>query len=102
MLAAPSRNAAQTSPGGPGRSSAAITSQSTSRAGATAAMPMTVGSDSSRFIWISYRRAGTGKRPTLGGLAKRDRQRCVTGEGAGTNLPAVDWAVRPYRQQETI
>jgi hypothetical protein len=26
----------------------------------------------------------------------------VTGEGAGTNLPAVDWAVRPYRQQETI
>jgi len=46
MLAAPSRKDTQTSPGGPGRSSAAMTSQSTSKAGATAAMPITVGSDS--------------------------------------------------------
>ena len=50
MLAAPSRNAVQTLAGGPGRSSAAITSHSISSAGATAAVPMTVGRDSSRFI----------------------------------------------------
>src|SRR6185437_6785889 len=50
MLAAPSTNAAQTIAGGPGRSSAAITSQSSSSAGAMAAAPMTVGRVSSRFM----------------------------------------------------
>src|SRR4051794_3501083 len=50
MLAAPSRNAAQIWKGGPGRSSAAITSQSINSAGAMAAAPMTVGRDSSRNI----------------------------------------------------
>src|SRR5271156_2916903 len=50
MLAAPSRNAVQTFSGGPGRSSAAITSHRISSAGATAAVPITVGRDSRRFI----------------------------------------------------
>ena len=50
MLAAPSRKAVQTLAGGPGRSSAAITSHSNSSAGATAAVPITVGRDSRRFI----------------------------------------------------
>src|SRR6478735_894293 len=50
MLAAPSRKAVQTLAGGPGCSSAAITSHSNSSAGATAAVPMTVGRDSRRFI----------------------------------------------------
>src|ERR1700680_2462640 len=50
MLAAPSRNAVQTLAGGPGRSPAAITSHSISSAGATAAVPMTVGVDSRSSI----------------------------------------------------
>ena len=50
MLAAPSRNAIQTCAGGPGRSSAAMTSHSTNNAGAIAAAPMTVGRDSSSSI----------------------------------------------------
>ena len=50
ILAAPSRNAVQTLAGGPGRSSAAITSHNTNSAGATAAVPMTVGSDARRFM----------------------------------------------------
>ena len=50
MLAAPSRNAVQTLRGGPGRSSAATTSHRISSAGAMAAVPMTVGRDSRRFI----------------------------------------------------
>src|SRR5258706_15389722 len=66
MLAAPSRKAVQTFAGGPGRSSAAITSHSNSSAGATAAGPMTVGRDSRRFIAMAnmpffhliYRAAG--------------------------------------------
>ncbi len=53
MLAAPSRNAAHTLAGGPGRSPAAITSHRISSAGATAAVPMTVGRDSSRFIEVA-------------------------------------------------
>ena len=51
MLAAPSRNAVQTLAGGPGRSSAAITSHRIKSAGAIAAVPMTVGRDSRRSIW---------------------------------------------------
>src|SRR6478735_3013596 len=50
MLAAPRRNAVQTLAGGPGRSPVAITSHNISRAGATAAVPMTVGRDSRTFI----------------------------------------------------
>src|SRR6267154_6897331 len=50
MLAAPNTNAVQTLAGGPGRSSAATTSHNISSAGATAAVPMTVGRDSRRFI----------------------------------------------------
>ena len=50
MLAAPSRNAAQTLAGGPGRSSAATTSHRINSAGATAAVPMTVGRDSRTSI----------------------------------------------------
>jgi len=50
MLAAPSRNAVQIFSGGPGRSSAAITSHRINSAGATAAVPITVGRDSRRFI----------------------------------------------------
>src|SRR5215213_2641930 len=45
MLAAPRKNALQTLAGGPGRSPAAITSHNISNAGATAAVPMTVGRD---------------------------------------------------------
>src|ERR1043165_1527348 len=43
MLAAPRMKASQTRPGEPGRSSAAMTSQSTSNAGAMAATPIDVG-----------------------------------------------------------
>ena len=50
MLAAPSMNAVQTLGAGPGRSSAAITSQRISSAGATAAVPITVGREARRFI----------------------------------------------------
>src|ERR1700694_4497232 len=50
MLAAPSTKAVQTLAGGPGRSSAATTSHNTSRAGATAAVPITVGRGSRKFI----------------------------------------------------
>src|SRR5258705_2569466 len=50
MLAALSINAVQSLMGGPGRSPGAITSHNISRAGATAAVPMTVGRDSRRFI----------------------------------------------------
>ena len=53
MLAAPRRNAVQTLAGGPGRSSAAITSHKISSAGATAAVPMTVGRDSRTFIGMA-------------------------------------------------
>ena len=49
-LAAPSTKAVHTMAGGPGRSSAAITSHSSSSAGAMAAAPMTVGRVSSRFM----------------------------------------------------
>src|SRR6516165_3644220 len=52
ILAAPSRKALQTLAGGPGRSSAATTSQSTSSAGATAAVPITVGRDSRTSIQV--------------------------------------------------
>src|SRR5260221_9502275 len=55
MLAAPSRNAVHTLAGGPGRSSAAITSHKISSAGATAAVPITVGSASRRFIGAANR-----------------------------------------------
>src|SRR5512139_1706650 len=55
MLAAPSRKAVQTWAGGPGRSSAAMTSHSSRSAGATAAVPTTVGNASSRFIRIENR-----------------------------------------------
>ena len=55
MLAAPSTNAVQTLTGGPGRSPAATTSHSISSAGAMAAVPITVGRASSRFIWIADR-----------------------------------------------
>ena len=55
MLAAPSANAVQTFSGGPGRSPAATTSHRISSAGATAAVPSTVGRDSSRFIWTADR-----------------------------------------------
>jgi len=50
MLAAPNTNAVQTLAGGPGRSSAATTSHNISSAGATAAVPMTVGRDSRMSI----------------------------------------------------
>src|SRR3954447_1455478 len=50
MLAAPRKNALHTLAGGPGRSPAAITSHNISSAGATAAVPITVGSDARRFI----------------------------------------------------
>ena len=50
MLAAPRKKAVQTRTAGPGRSSVAITSHRNSSAGATAAVPMTVGRDSSRSI----------------------------------------------------
>src|ERR1700733_1642322 len=50
MLAAPRKNAVQNLVGGPGRSSAATTSHSTSSAGAMAAVPMTVGREARRFI----------------------------------------------------
>ena len=53
MLAAPRRNAIQTLAGEPGRSPAAITSHKISSAGATAAVPMTVGRDSRRFIGMA-------------------------------------------------
>src|ERR1700678_3247735 len=53
MLAAPSTNAVQTLAGGPGRSSAAITSHNTSSAGAIAAVPMTVGREARRFIGMA-------------------------------------------------
>src|SRR5258705_4784769 len=73
MLAAPSTKAVQTLAGGPGCSSAAITSHSNSSAGATAAAPITVGRDSSRFIRMTnmpvfrvvYRAAGV--RPQAAG-----------------------------------
>ncbi len=55
MLAAPSRNAVQTWAGGPGRSSAAMTSHSISSAGAMAAVPMTVGNASIRYIGVENR-----------------------------------------------
>lgn len=50
MLAAPRKKAAHTFAGGPGRSPAAITSHSISSAGATAAVPITLGRDARRFI----------------------------------------------------
>src|ERR1700737_3532025 len=53
MLPAPRKNAVQTLAGGPGRSPAAITSHRNSSAGATAAVPMTVGRDSSSSIWMA-------------------------------------------------
>ena len=53
MLAAPSRNAVQILGAGPGRSSAAITSQRISSAGAMAAVPMTVGREARRFIGMA-------------------------------------------------
>jgi hypothetical protein len=51
MLAAPSRKATHTRAGGPGRSSAAMTSQSTSSAGAMAATPIDVGRACSNNMW---------------------------------------------------
>src|SRR5579872_3266317 len=53
MLAAPRRNAVQILTGGPGRSPAATTSHRISSAGATAAVPMTVGRDSRTNISIA-------------------------------------------------
>src|SRR3984957_16658753 len=55
MLAAPRKKAVQTLSGGPGRSPAATTSHRISSAGATAAVPITVGRDSSRFICAADR-----------------------------------------------
>src|SRR6478672_6298256 len=55
MLAAPRRNAVHTFAGGPGLSPAAITSHKSSSAGATAAVPMTVGRDARRFIGAANR-----------------------------------------------
>src|SRR5947209_2944602 len=49
-LAATRKNAGQTVTGGPGCSPAEITSHNINRAGATAAVPITVGRDASRFI----------------------------------------------------
>src|ERR1700758_642930 len=54
MLAAPSTKAVQILAGGPGRSAAATTSQRINSAGATAAVPITVGRDARRFIWMAY------------------------------------------------
>src|SRR5258705_341663 len=50
MGGAPTKNGAKTLGGGRGASPAGITSHNISRAGATAAVPMTVGRDSRRFI----------------------------------------------------
>src|SRR5205814_4776560 len=54
MLAAPSKKASHTRVGGPGRSSAAMTSQSTSNAGAMAATPIDVGRACSNNIGKLY------------------------------------------------
>src|SRR3954465_9378206 len=78
MLAAPSRKAIQTRAGGPGRSSAAMTSHSTNNAGAIAAAPMTVGRDSSSSICMElylvrnangYKFSGSQENQTRWGLA---------------------------------
>src|SRR5581483_9445662 len=53
MLAAPRKKAVHILTGGPGRSPAATTSQRMSSAGATAAVPMTVGRDSRTSISIT-------------------------------------------------
>src|SRR5215475_11162928 len=53
MLAAPSTKAVHTLSGGPGRSPAATTSQRMNSAGATAAVPITVGRDWSRFMELA-------------------------------------------------
>src|SRR3569832_250543 len=62
MLAAPRKKAVHTLVGGPGRSSAATTSHKMSNAGATAAVPITVGRDSRRSI--SYVSSNTRMPPT--------------------------------------
>src|SRR5580700_2481479 len=54
MLAAPRKKAVHTLAGGPGRSPAATTSHRMSSAGATAAVPMTVGRDSRTSIYWPY------------------------------------------------
>src|SRR5207237_3034921 len=54
MRAAPRMKASQTRVGGPGRSSAAMTSQSTSNAGAIAATPIDVGRACSNNIGKLY------------------------------------------------
>src|ERR1700677_1245699 len=69
MLAAPRKNAVQTLAGGPGRSSAATTSHSTSSAGAMAAVPMTVGREASRFIKEKRSRLENSGNHTWGGFA---------------------------------
>ena len=71
--------------GGPGRSSAAITSHNISSAGATAAVPMTVGRDARRFIRManmpffsvnhSSKHAGR-ERKAAGGLSAGPGFRC--------------------------
>src|SRR4051812_30719771 len=66
MLAAPRKKALHTRSGGPGRSSVAITSHSNSKAGATAAVPMTVGRDSSRSIQGARGRGSGLSQPTIG------------------------------------
>src|SRR5579883_910751 len=53
MLAAPRKKAVHILTGGPGRSPAATTSHRMSSAGATAAVPMTVGRDSRTSISIA-------------------------------------------------
>ena len=84
MLAAPSRKAIQTLAGGPGRSPAAITSHKISSAGAIAAVPMTVGRDSSRSIWWAgmpfFRAIRPGKVATA---TASSRPRLVPDRGAG-------------------
>src|ERR1700712_3813485 len=55
ILAAPSTNAVQTWAGGPGRAPPANKSHNISSAGAIAAVPSTVGSDSKRFTGMANR-----------------------------------------------
>ena len=104
MLAAPSRNAVQTLTGGPGRSPAAITSHNISSAGATAAVPMTVGRDLRRFIGMasmpSFRLVGALKacRPT----ASRGQQVSLNSRRRGGHSAAAADILQPRIHQRIL